>query len=769
MHIRIEGLKAHDHDLDLPARALLTAPTGAGKTSIVQALMLVFLGYVPALGKTERAIAALMRERSITITLTLDDERTVTWSMVREAKGVLRTACRCSWLDPKTTPTEQAKVALQLLGTEEVDVAEALDIKTLLQAPAAKRAARIERLLAATDLDAGEKYERIARYTYQRIAGYDDAQMAAIDPPESWRDVLGPVVSSTQPAIAGAVAGVRDTLQSKIATTDLAATGAWIHGEQVRAQQAHLSKQKAQQEIEARTADLDDPDPAEVERLDAERARLDRDIGAADEREKAAKDRTETVERAQSDLDSARTIESTMRDAVRQIDEEDVAALTTELAQLKARLDVPEVLHAADPDTADIDAAMARVQAQLDQLDPPADHRETLAALKRDLAAIAAKITEAKDSPWRKVAVLAKRVETVAGSTTTKRPSVATRKLLDAAEELTQLARHHDGDLDLLHKQQKRLAAQQKKMETLVAREDVAREVYERARALLDRELASHTAARRAAIAAAEAAHVERVGVLQVARTADIARRDALQEQLDGRTTRKANADAALTKAQANVTAAAQRVEDLGGDPAAEPIDVEALKTQRAAVHAQLGTLHGILGARAELTRIAAEIEAEGAKRTAFAAIEHAVTRLRGEEISRAGGPVLDRMQAIFVAGGVSYTPFMRVKGGQCDIGWTTPDGARLVQALGGGEWTFFAAALCAAVVIERDAPVKLLLVEGAEPDDKWMRMLLNGLSDPTCQALDCVLVLRPAAFTPPGHLWECIAPGMPLQEAREA
>jgi S-formylglutathione hydrolase FrmB len=95
-------------------------------------------------------------------------------------------------------------------------------------------------------------------------------------------------------------------------------------------------------------------------------------------------------------------------------------------------------------------------------------------------------------------------------------------------------------------------------------------------------------------------------------------------------------------------------------------------------------------------------------------------------------------------AAGRREQPYFRASKGSCEIGWRRQDGAEIaIAALSGGEWVLFAAALTAAVIILRGAPLRVLLVEAGETDDQILGGLLAGIRAVADQ-LTCAIVATP-------------------------
>src|SRR6185436_12053336 len=167
MKLKTIGIKAQDQELALERLMVLSAPNGSGKSTFAEALRFLALGYVPSLGKRPQDSAALMREQLMAAILTLPDGRVVGRSLEETEKGYHARA-ECSWLEGGGVQRHSAEL-LALFGRDERDVAEALDIRQLLNATPQQREARIAGLLSAGLASPAEKSARLRRLFLERV------------------------------------------------------------------------------------------------------------------------------------------------------------------------------------------------------------------------------------------------------------------------------------------------------------------------------------------------------------------------------------------------------------------------------------------------------------------------------------------------------------------------------------------------------------------------------------------------------------------------
>lgn len=239
------------------------------------------------------------------------------------------------------------------------------------------------------------------------------------------------------------------------------------------------------------------------------------------------------------------------------------------------------------------------------------------------------------------------------------------------------------------------------------------------------------------------------------------ARRFALRRQLAEADSADRATSIALERAAVELDVSRRQRADLQTQ-APEPEDPERL----ARLRAEIETLSQARAARQELERSVGELARVEERRATFAALEWALQRVRERRLDQSSEPLVQGMTRILRAGGRRETPFMEATGGSCRIGWRTPTGQQvLIQALSGGEWTLFASALAASLVILRGPALRFLLVEAGEADAKTLQSLLAGLRS-VGGSLTSVLVLTHLPVTAKG--WTVIG-HLPSLQAESA
>jgi len=319
-----------------------------------------------------------------------------------------------------------------------------------------------------------------------------------------------------------------------------------------------------------------------------------------------------------------------------------------------------------------------------------------------------------------------------------RRQAIALRKASQDAADAT------NRDFALAH-----TAAVQSRSETLALRNAERKALRDAAKGT--REAAQRKAANENATArSSHAAQVQ-------ARHAILARNAETRTNLRAQATEIERA-VAVAQTQRDAAAADVRTAEarLSGI-ASVSVDVEA--AQRVIVEAgpavadldaKIKVVEGAEALRAQMRDLLREIDAADAANRAYAAAENACQSLRGEDMAKRSKGLEARMREFLVGAGRSEEPYIRAGKGQLDFGWRRDGREISVEALSGGEAVIFCAAMAAAIVSLRSAPVKVLLLEAAELGSAEPAIqVLRG-----CEAiaihLDLVTVATNASITGP-------------------
>lgn len=767
MHLTTSGLKAFDLDLELSPRTLVSAPNGAGKTSVADAISIAALGWVPRLGRTPAATAALLRGRELKVRLVLDDGRWIERTLRQKAKGGYETETRVSWSDASRSEEHEAE-ALALFGRSAEEVGQAIDISQLLTLTGNQRAAALQELLEQGN-DPAALARAVARRWVQTLADVDDERMADIEDHTQLRPLIAGYDADGQQHTGrfAALAATAPLMAAKIAEVGISGATTWANGEKRLAAAGLREKTAARAELAARLREIPEPDGAEMARLEEERAELDRQIGAASEREAALRRQADAVRQAQTGVEIARRAleQATLDRATCEAAAPRLPAWQQELADVVVALEA--LTPPPAPDDAEVEALERGAQEAADAaaavVVPSIPDR---GALEAAVATARAALDRVASSPWDRVRVVAadvmaalerhrrgwpKVVEKVGGQ-------MAELQALAAAQEPASMT----SCLDALQVAEAALA------EAEAAAEQAGQARSEALARRAELEAAARAGRADAAAARAKLAEEHRAARAEYdqARAYLESERDRLRPLVNGATDRDRASASALEAATAAHAAAKARLADLTGiatgdaDEPAGP-SVAELRGERERVHQQLGVLTRAEAAHAECRRLVDEIDRLKTTEGVMVALEGALQRVRAEELAHGGGPLIRIMCEILAGAGRSERPYIRAEKAVCELGWRTPRGDEVpVQALSGAEHALFASALAAAVITLRGAAVRILCVESAEAVDhprgpQSLSELLAGLAAAD-ERLVCV-VLTPTEPSAPAIGWKVV------------
>jgi DNA repair exonuclease SbcCD ATPase subunit len=745
MRVTTKGFKAHDADHELAALTVLSGPNGSGKSTIADAVRFGALGYIPALGKRPVDTAVLMANGGLQVEISLDDGRTIARGLSRTDKGYTQTA-EASWIR-NAKPQETGKAILGLFGAEEQDVAECLDIRQLLAATPNQRASRLEQLLSAGQRPAEEKAAAVARLVVMRLADTTEERM-----PANYLQAM-PMVPERQQQVLREIAGM---LKAKIFEAGIPGALDWAKEEKNRAADGLKKKTAAEYELKKRTLEVVEPDEREISRLEAERGKLQRELGSLDARHGAwatlAQRRRGLEESLGGVRDYVDMAERQLVDAeaVHGKAIQDLEESRKTIAGAQAALKLPA---AADYSKAEaIEMECREIAEQARAIEFP--EVPTVEAAAAKVEAAQREIERAKSSSWSEVLEIAEKIADVC---TTKGAKDATAKPLKRLRELARaglgsdpeelkhaldLAKH-----DLSTLETKRSKAQKEQLQ-LSAQVD---ELNARERKRFAEAQQIRTAVADEWRKASEAYEARRRELLDMSQRAE--------NQIE--THRRALAAAREQKATVD-RRQASLVDQLRGMGEAQeaPPDPKKVREDLAAVSQQLQRLVDARAVHKEIHVVLDSIEEAKAERDVYAGVEWALQRQREVEISEAGGPLLRTAREFLQAAGRREEPFIRAASGLCAIGWKTPEGREVqIQALSGGEWCVYAAALTAGVVLARPSAVKVLLVEAGECDEVHFAQLLAGIRKVADEgrALTAAIVMTPRAVKTRPEGWKVI------------
>lgn len=301
--LEIRGFKGSDRVVTFDRLNLFLGAVGSGKSAVEQAVQFAFLGCVPSLGRSAQSTARLMRGEEIFVRAELSDGRSFVRALRRETRKsavTYRSIASCSWLPEGSSLSEADAAIATLVGENETDAAEHLDLRMLFACSPNERVARMTSMLDAGAMGPDVLVPRSTQLLRSRLTA--QAQAEPHDVGDGDFGLVRPQVRERVPYVLAALHGhLRDS-------------GIGVACE--RMQEAKLASAADQREktaargiIEARLVELRAPADA----LSDLRGRRDSAVqsGAAARRDVEAHDRAFTIRRQTEDaLASLRAIET---------------------------------------------------------------------------------------------------------------------------------------------------------------------------------------------------------------------------------------------------------------------------------------------------------------------------------------------------------------------------------------------------------------------------------------------------------------------------
>jgi len=693
-----------------------------------------------------------MRGEELRVEVQLDDGKRFGRALMRE-EGQLKQHAWCSWMQSAKSKECSAEI-MRLFGREDREALHALFIRALMDATANERAIEFEKMLAEGRRSADEIARDVARFVLVRLSKVPETNVPAAF------DVLLDMVAEAERAVLEGDAGAM--LTAKIRELGVPGAIVWAN-ERKRAADVDAShKVEARKELEARVRALPSARPDEIKALEELRDRLARELGAARERIMESARRRDVDRRARGELGQAELLHAAadkerrawlgMRDRAAERKE-----LQERLVAIEAELDNGQA--PPPPDRAKVREIIDRAEAIDNEAAAIVDEQvPMLSEHEAELGRRRAVLEEVRNSPWTRLLKMHDEISSLVRPKT-KAIAAALEKLLnemrdtlrtyakgglDAVPALEENILHAERAVDAVRQEVATAlegnAAAKKRREDLKAK---ARVLYQEAAAEEDRREKVHRAAdlefaqRRRALAQERSSKRFLLGEI---------------ERADGAT------GTALERAAANLDAKKAVVLQLQSVAVDEPEGVSEIEQRLADVKTKLTSLAGASAARVELERLSRELRRAESEGNVYGAMEWALHQVRAAQISESSGPLLATLETYLTAAGRGETPYVRAGRGVCEIGWRTPAGLDVpIQALSGGEWALFAAGLAASVIILREAPLRVLVVEAGETDGRTLQQLCDGIRG-ISDGLTCAIVMTPREATVDG--WTTIALG---------
>jgi hypothetical protein len=514
-------------------------------------------------------------------------------------------------------------------------------------------------------------------------------------------------------------------LAGKLAEVGLAGAAKWANDEKRLAGSGLRPAQQARERLATRVQELGDEQPEELGRLESERSALEQLLGAASQRRTGVANSRRLVADAASGLVVAQTTHTAAVSARDEFELHGQGELDKRRAEL-AGLEADTCLMPDPPDETDannLDASASTMERDAAAIGVP--HAPSVEGAELCVVHLTQRLAAAHASPWSKVIDIADRIaDTVSGweDSDGRRNRVQTL----AAELIALAIDVGDGDVEAIERDlsaaRVELRAAQELSDTVAGE---ARECVHRTQQLQGAAAALHGRAEQMRIQLRREYQSARVTATTrgetIRRSIQTARNAiAALDERDRRT-----AEAVRENARA-LQAAEQRVRDAGPPLAIEDED-SAIDARLGAVRSQIDALQAAATTRREFARLIAEIDAYRAKEVVYKALEWALIRVREDEVTHAGGPLVAHMHRMCLAAFGERAPAPYVQGG--DLGWRTHDGTPVsVNVLSGSEYAVFLAALAAAILALRGAELRVLIVESSECDMAMLEAMLRGI-----------------------------------------
>jgi hypothetical protein len=723
--ISTQGLRATDRKIDLEPLTLIRGPIGAGKTSVCDAIRIAMLGCVPSIGKDAKSIARLMRNGELRVQLLLDDGRKMERGYIRKGES-LKGAALASWMPPKSNLTDVTEAIRSLVGRDDREASEHLDLRQLLQCSPAERARRIEELLDASGIPLEEQVLRAHAMTILRLADVSPDKMPA--DVESLETAAKGAKALLGQAIKHELAGFPYFFQDELKAGGIPRALAMVNEKKKEASEGLRRRIAARAEMEDRVTTLNAP----AESLKDLEARREIALTTMAMAQRDLKE-TERIAAVRAELEPVIPI---LRQAVTEADEklkrktDQIPKAKEAIAEAEALQDPPEVdappVIEADPEKlAEADRLSAQgaellhkantfyVPEPLSIANEEANHKAALQALEK-----------AKESPWREVEKIADEFEQY-GITC----GISLIGIEDPFLRLRRLAAEHGGNLEVLEDDEvireseleDARERQYERSKEIKATKASQQELYRKAEELRK----NAESVREKALAAAKADNAKRreeyalkVGEREVKVDEITQRRRELTRLAETIRGEVLEAERAHDKAVADLRASEERLAGIASvtiDAAHAKATHEAAAKEIDGLNDQIELLRGAESLRAEMKKLINEIEAATAARDIWTAAEWALQRLREMDLAARATGLQERMRRYLKAAGRKEDPYLRAGRGQTDFGWRRNGQEISVEALSGGETCLFTATLAGAIISLRSPELRILPVEGAE------------------------------------------------------
>lgn len=760
--VTTKGVGAEDQDVAIGEHSLIVAPSGYGKSKLLDAIRCAFNGYIPALGKRPADTALLLRDRAMEVDITVADHGIIHRELRRVGETLTRRV-KCSWIKESAGQEAHHVAAYTLVGEDELQAAEATDVRALINATPTSRQARLEQMMAASTLSPKERIELVCEFVARRLTDKEN------DTLDDWRALIptipGTMKDGNHVGQRQALASAWGALEAQVLSGGVGGCLGWAKELKNLHSARALNKKRARKELETRIEGIAEPDESSIAALEEERSAVEQEIGAISARNIQVRETNDKIAEAAEKLDRART---TLADAqsrkaqVSEVDEKRSAA-EKRLTEIAGALEQLNATPPVRPDMADLDAIdeeVRQLRAQIGGIELP--RLPELRSLEHAVTRIQNAIDAAKRLPWMEVD---QRARTIARETVGCDPednggmignirsecdsliALAAANGLPNTDELQQQLATAQADLEAAKATADNVIAERDRLEKQIA------ELREQA-SKLETEAKGKRLTRNEAFNAAADDHRAKVSALN-------SERDTLRNALSHYRSRNENADGDVSLAESEVIAAESALSALGA--AALPFDDTAERSRLTTINADIRELQQLRARFAELRQTVSELAAEEALYTVYEAIEWACLRAREKELAQGSGGLEKFVNQFLTAAGRKERWFFDAAD-DCKIGWKHPDMPNAVscKVMSGGQLSLFLCAFTAAVILIRNPPVKILLTEAGETDRETLQQLLAGIS--AMDGLQGLVAVQREEPVPAG--WSVISPATSERKA---
>jgi len=709
--IQLKSFKGVDAIFALDPLNLLTGPNGSGKSAILQAIQWAIEGKTQ-LGGTLDASAQLFGAAGGEVTVELDDGFSWTRRLSvdhRDNKKSMQVIVAGN--SPVAGKSDAEAVIVEHLGRGGELFAPMFDLRNFLDLSDDKRREFVLALCAKAGkaIKPTKVVEQIVREYLREELGEGTLGK------KSNESATGELKESQRAALAQIRSAMTSTDKDELAAliTRFAAT---VRDIALRSKKAHDEGRQGARQLSERLAELEIV-ADKVETLQAEAKKLDGQILDAEKQISHQGGLDVSIGHLEREVDElAIEIEHLEESAAVPHDSAELNALETELAALPTQFASPDI-QAARGRFAELQTLLFAAQQQ------DSGWRTELRSLTEERKRLETEKGDCETNPWVAIKEKLSQIDTeIAG----KIEGVALRLLA----ECRGLADSWScGFLDKLAKCTARL--DQLKVDIPEADEKLGTALAD-----VQRHTAELAAAKNA-LMFAEAEHQNVDGQRQFAAI----RRQEISHSIQGLKDRSAAAlghAARLGEAKTKRDATQAKLDELIASHGVTDTEevrklLELLTAEKDRVVEKLERKKGAEALAAEYAACLQKAEAEEALHDTAEGVRRAIRTVRETLMVELVQPLLSKMGTFLTAAlGDTVEPYCRLENDRerpiFELGWKIGDRQIPEPALSGGEHCLFAAALAYALVELADPPLKLLMIEGAELDDKHLGNLLDAI-----------------------------------------